>query len=97
MKKILFLIAMFLTASVAKTEDTLKIKSKVKEATVFFSGAEVVHEAAAKLEKGANMLVIRGLSPTIDINSIRIRANNGVLISSFEYLVETVDDDAELK
>ncbi|MDR1129597.1 MAG: DUF4140 domain-containing protein, partial [Prevotellaceae bacterium] len=96
MKKVLFLIVLFLAAFDAKSEDTVKIKSKVKEVTIFFSGAEIVHETESKLEKGANMLVIQGLSPNIDMNSIRIRANNGVLVSSFEYMVESVENNEEI-
>ncbi|MDR3245269.1 MAG: DUF4139 domain-containing protein [Prevotellaceae bacterium] len=97
MKKILFLLALSLATLDAKAEETIKIKSKVKEATIFFSGAEVVHEAEAHLSKGANNLIIEGLSHNIDVNSIRVKANKGVLVSSFEFMVESLDNNVEIK
>jgi uncharacterized protein (TIGR02231 family) len=97
MKKILFLIVLSLIALDAKSGDTIKVKSKVKEATIFFSGAEVIHETGAQLAKGANELIIQGLCPNIDRNSIRVKANNGVLVSSFEFLIEPVDIDDGIK
>ncbi|MDR2704971.1 MAG: mucoidy inhibitor MuiA family protein [Planctomycetaceae bacterium] len=97
MKKVLFLVVLSLVVLDAKSSDTIKVKSKVKEATIFFSGAEIVHETGAQLAKGINELVIQGLSPDIEVNSIRIRASTGVLISSFEFTVESAGNDDEIK
>ncbi|MDR1886600.1 MAG: DUF4139 domain-containing protein [Prevotellaceae bacterium] len=98
MKKVLFLTVLALAAlDAGAAGDTIKVKSRVMEATIFFSGAEVVHEIDAQLAKGVNNVIIQGLSPDIDVNSIRIRANNGVLISSFEFMVESVATDGEIK
>ena len=70
---------------VSAQEDAKTIKSKLNEATVFLSGAELTHTATASLVKGDNELKIEKLSPTIDRNSIKITANNSVIISAFEF------------
>ena len=69
-------------------EDVKTIKSKLTEATVFTTGAELIHTASVALVKGDNMLRIEKLSPTIDRNSIKIRANNSTIISAFEFSVD---------
>jgi len=77
----------------AAQEDVKTIKSRLNEATVFLSGAELTHTATASLNKGDNELKIEKLSPTIDRNSIKIRANNSVVVSAFEFST----DDLPLK
>ena len=66
-------------------EEAKTIQSKLTEATVFLTGAELVHTATATLEKGDNELRIEKLSPTIDRNSIKIKASNSTIISAFEF------------
>jgi len=73
-------------ASVEKSEKV--VKSRLNEATVFFSGAELTHSAATMLVRGNNELIIEGLSPNIDKNSIKVRANNGVIVSAFEFSID---------
>ncbi|NDV68943.1 DUF4139 domain-containing protein [Dysgonomonas sp. 25] len=77
------------------------IKATVKEATVFFSGAELTHHATATLTKGENEISIEGLSPNIDRNSLKIKASNGVMVSAYEfsidYLTESKTNDASIK
>ena len=76
-----------LSAQSAK-EDVKTIKSKLSEATVFLVGAELSHTATATLVKGDNELRIEKLSPTIDRNSIKIKANNSTIVSAFEFSVD---------
>ena len=73
----------------AKSTETKTISSKLTEATVFLVGAELTHTATATLVKGDNEFRIEKLSPTIDRNSIKIKANNSVVISAFEF--STID------
>jgi uncharacterized protein (TIGR02231 family) len=68
--------------------DNKNVVSKIKEATVFFQGAELIHTANAVLQKGANEISISGLSPNIDRNSIKIKTTGGVLISAFEFSMD---------
>ena len=66
-------------------EDVKTVKSTLTEATVFLTGAELTHTAAVSLVKGDNELRIEKLSPTIDRNSIKVKAGNSVVISAFEF------------
>lgn len=89
--KLLYISALVLTgfAATAYAADDIKtVKSKLNDATVFFQGAELTHSASASLVKGENELKIEGLSPNIDKNSLKIKASNGVIISSFEFSVD---------
>lgn len=63
------------------------ILSQIEEANVFYNGAELVHTAKAALAKGSSEIFIEGFSPSTDSKSIKIRANNGVIVSSFEFSV----------
>ena len=69
-------------------ESAKSIQSKLNEATVFLAGAELTHTASATLTKGDNLLKIEKLSPNIDRNSLKIKAINGVIVSSFEFSVD---------
>lgn len=63
-------------------------KALLGEATVFFTGAELVHTATVTLVSGENSVEIGGLSPAIDISSLRIKAGDGVMISSYDFKIE---------
>ena len=52
------------------------IQAKLKEATVFFHGAELTHEATVSLQKGNNDLRITGLSHILDVSSIKIKTSS---------------------
>lgn len=77
----------------AATEKKKMVQSKLSEATVFFQGAELTHSLTASLQKGDNELWIEGLSPIVDLNSIKIKTNNGVLVSSYEYSIDYLSKD----
>lgn len=66
------------------------VPSKLNEAIVFYRGAELIHSASATLSKGTNELFIEGLSPDTDPNSIKIKTTGGVLVSSYEYVEESI-------
>ena len=50
-----------------------KINSKVISVTIYKSGAQVVREALVDLKNGENSLVLKGISPEIDKNSIQVK------------------------
>lgn len=66
------------------------ITSKLDEATIFYRGAELKHSASTTLNKGTNELMIEGLSPDININSIKIKTTSGVVVSSYEYIEDHI-------
>ena len=66
-------------------------KSTLQQATVFFEGAELIHQANASLLKGSNEVWISNLSPSIDINSLKIKTTKGVIVASYEYSQDYVN------
>lgn len=69
-------------------QDYRTVQSKVTDATVFFNGAELTHTAKAQLVKGENQIVIEGLSPYVDINSLKIKVSDNVVVASSEFSVD---------
>ncbi|MDR2945015.1 MAG: DUF4139 domain-containing protein [Methanosarcinales archaeon] len=63
------------------------ISSKIEEAAVFYSGAELKHTAAVSLVKGGSEIYVDGFSPSTDPKSVKIQTTNGVVVSSFEFSV----------
>lgn len=90
--KLAFILITLLAISYSLKAESKPVKASVKEATVFFSGAELTHNATATLTKGENEITIEGLSPNIDRNSLKIKASNGVLISRFEFSIDYLSD-----
>ena len=61
-----------------------QISAKLTDATVYLRGAALTHTASATLKSGSQEVIIDGLSPDIEINSLKVSAN-GVLISATEF------------
>lgn len=91
--RLIFLISIcsFFTL-IVKANDTVKeIKASLQEATVFFNGAELTHQASSNVLKGVNEISITGLSPNIDINSLKISTTKGVIVASHEYSLNYIN------
>ncbi|GHT32279.1 membrane protein [Bacteroidia bacterium] len=82
MKK-LFIISIFAFAALNINADNTK--ATLKKATVYFSGAELTHTANINLVQGENEITLEGLTPNIDINSLKINVNNSVMVASSEF------------
>lgn len=105
MKKLFLLLAISLLSIGSFAQNT---KMPVKKATIYFSGAELTHTAQVTLAQGENEIVLEGLTPNIDINSLKINATNSVVIASSEFtndyltekkstdLVKRLQDSVEL-
>ncbi|HQB69148.1 MAG TPA: DUF4139 domain-containing protein [Paludibacteraceae bacterium] len=86
--KQLFLV-LLLCSSV--TAFAVNAKAILKKANVYFSGAELIHSASASLVQGENEVIIEGLSPQIDRNSLKIKVNNGVIVTASEFSVNYLE------
>lgn len=88
--KRLFMTTTALTVALCSlaAQDYRTVQSKVTDATVFFNGAELTHTAKAPLMKGENQIVIEGLSPYVDINSLKIKVSDNVVVASSEFSVD---------
>ena len=82
-KKLFVLISLCL-GCLLPTQAQKQISAKLTEATVYLHGAALTHTASATLKSGSQEVVIDGLSPDIEINSLKVKAN-GVLISATEF------------
>ena len=83
MKRISFCLISFLLIMAGATAQT-QITSKVTEATVYLQGASLTQTADATLKAGSQEVVIEGLSPYLEISSLKVHAN-GVLVASSEF------------
>ncbi len=59
--------------------------SYIRAVKVFRNGAEIEREANAKLVRGVNKVIFKGLSPYIDKNSIRIDGKDAFTILSVDH------------
>ena len=83
MKKIITLALVMLLSYIGVQAQTTT-NATVEKATVYLYGATLTQTATATLKSGSQEVVITGLSPYIEISSLKVTAN-GVLISSTEF------------
>ena len=69
----------------AKTEKT--IKSTIKTVTVYTQGAQIQRKASYSINKGITTLIIEGISPNIDPNSLQVRATGDIVILDTKYSI----------
>ena len=80
-----FLLLLWLGASLALPLSAQKeFTAKIDQATVYLQGAALTHTASASLKSGSYDVTITGLSPDIEVNSLKVSAN-GVLVSASEF------------
>ena len=77
-------ILIVMMAAIVPTWAQKQVSAKLTEATVYLRGAALTHTASATLKSGSQEVIIDGLSPNIEINSLKVKAN-GVLISATEF------------
>lgn len=61
------------------------VSAALQSATVYRSGAELVHQAKATLKEGNNELIVDGISNAIDINSVQIHCDDKITIMSIAF------------
>ncbi|GGA87587.1 DUF4139 domain-containing protein [Puia dinghuensis] len=87
MRPLTFLVFLFNLSLLSATaeEGQHVVSSTLRSATVYRSGAELVHTAIAHLDRGANELVIGDLSNAIDISSVRVTCSSNVTVMSVTF------------
>ncbi|MAU27000.1 MAG: energy transducer TonB [Muricauda sp.] len=88
MKKLVFLLLALPFLSHANDS---KIPSKIKEVTVYLSGAQITRKANCQLKEGINKVVFTGLSPKVDESSIQVSGLQAVSILSMAYDINYLD------
>jgi len=76
---------LFLCLHALATDGPLIVPSSLKTATVYRSGAELIHNTSVPLSQGNEELVIEGISNNIDINSVQINCPSAVTIMGVEF------------
>ena len=69
----------------ADARNEKKIKSQIQKVTVYTSGAQVNRKASYAVEKGITELIIEGVSPNIDPNSLQVQATGDIIILDSKY------------
>lgn len=65
------------------------ITAPLTDATVFLNGAQLHHYADLQLQKGDNEIIIDGLSPLLEKNSLQIAlGKTGVVMSAYEFSLD---------
>lgn len=79
-KTVLALLLISAIRAVSANENETKVKSDIKEVTVFLNGASVTSVGNALLDSGSNDLVFEDLSPLVDVNSIQAKGEGNFTI-----------------
>ncbi len=85
MKKIISLISIVLFAMNAKATDEKIVPSTISSVTVYSQGAQIYRSATYSISKGVTEVIIEGVSPYIDANSLQINATGSVIILDSKY------------
>ena len=70
------------------------IKSTISKVTVYQQGAQINEKASYTVPKGITKLIIEGISPSIDPNSIQINASGSIVLLETKYSVYYPEPDA---
>jgi len=70
------------------TEEKNTVPSILRSATVYRTGAELVHTAAATLPQGSSELIIGDISNAVDLNNLRVSCTNDVTVMSVTFSTE---------
>ena len=85
MKKLIILLLLIPALALGNDKKT---PSKIKEVTVYLSGAQITRTAQLQLNIGTNEICFTGLSPKIDENSIQISGLKSVSILSMAFDID---------
>ncbi len=61
------------------------VKSSLTEVTVYAQGAQLYQKASYSIKPGITEVIIEGISPYIDINSLQVKATGSVVILEAKY------------
>jgi len=87
MKKIISLLSIVLfSINVQATEEEI-VKSTISKVTVYSQGAQIFRTAQYSVGKGVTEVIIEGVSPHIDANSLQVNATGSVVILDSKYSV----------
>jgi uncharacterized protein (TIGR02231 family) len=87
MSKIFKLIMLVLVAFPAFSGDGDIVKATTSDVTVYAQGAQLFQKASYSISSGTSEIIIEGISPRIDQNSIQVKATGSVVILDTKYTI----------
>jgi uncharacterized protein (TIGR02231 family) len=85
MKKILGIVTFMLAAFSLKANDKEIVKPVLSEVTVYAQGAQLFQKANYTIKPGITEVIIEGVSPYIDANSLQVKATGAAVIIDSKY------------
>lgn len=85
MKKIISLLSIVLFSINAQATEEEIVKSTISKVTVYSQGAQIYRTAQYSIGKGVTEVIIEGVSPYIDANSLQVNATGSVVILDSKY------------
>lgn len=83
MKKIILTFLLVPLISLAANEKT--VSSTIKGVTVYQQGAQVTRKANYSITKGTNVIIIEGVSPSIDARSLQVKTSGDAVLLDSKY------------
>jgi uncharacterized protein (TIGR02231 family) len=87
MKKIISLLSIVLFSINAQATEEEIVKSTISKVTVYSQGAQIFRTAQYSIGKGVTEVILEGVSPYIDANSLQVNATGSVVILDSKYSV----------
>ena len=85
--KSIFTFALLLSFNSYGLKETV-VKSKINKVTVYQQGAQVQRKASYSISKGINEIIIEGISPNIDPNSIQVNATGNIILLDSKFSIQ---------
>jgi uncharacterized protein (TIGR02231 family) len=80
----------------AQEENKIYVDSKIESAIIYLNGAEVEQNGKVNIQKGNNLIVFRGLSPSLDAKSIRVTSDLEISVLSISTKTNYLTKKTEL-
>lgn len=91
MRTTFLLVISFVFLQLAEANDQKKVKPAIKEVTVFLNRAQLSSTATASIGAGTTDIVLEGLPPSIDPQSIQISGKGEFIIMSVKHALNYLD------
>jgi uncharacterized protein (TIGR02231 family) len=89
------------TAFAVEEQHEIEVKSEIKQAIVYLTGAELLHDSKVTVKKGKNLIKFKGLSSKLDPKSIVVDVENKSIVILSVYssnnFLEPVLDNPKIK
>lgn len=96
-KKIFIVATLVLTSILTQAQDGKKIESKIQKVTLFLNSAQIMRTAAVAITPGTSTYIFTGISPSIDVQSLQVRAAGDFTILSVKTEINFLETQTKQK